>query len=166
MKRLIASLLLVLFTFSSTACIGRMAVSGKVRSFNLDVAESKYARELVFLVLHVIPVYPFAGMIDLLIVNSIEFWSGTNPVNGEDRLALIGDQRYVSAEDGSAAISTLREDGSLDLELRAADGSPHFVNLVREDGQIVARDEQGRSIARMDSKTGLVESMGASDSAF
>ena len=41
----------------------------------------RMAREGVFLLLYIIPVYPIAGVIDLLIVNSIEFHSGTNPLS-------------------------------------------------------------------------------------
>ena len=156
MRTLILSLLLVLLTLSNTACIGRMALSGKVRAFNLDVVENRFARELVFLCLYVIPVYPIAGAIDLIIVNSIEFWSGENPLNGQPRLARIGDQKYVVAPDGSEAISTLRADGSMDIEVRAADGSAHFVNVVREDGEFVARDDHGRRLARLDDATGNV----------
>ena len=43
-----------------------------------------------------------------------------------------------------------------DFEIRAADGSPHFVNVVREEGQLVARDADGQRIALVDSMTGEV----------
>ncbi len=156
-KRTIATLLVAAFALSSTACIGRMATSGLVRNFNLAVVDGKWPREILFLVLHIIPVYPIAGTIDLLIVNSIEFWSGTNPINGKARLAhRPGDQHHVVAADGSQAISTLRVDGSIDFEIRTADGSAHFVNVVREEGQVVARDAQGRRIALVDSETGEI----------
>jgi len=136
-KRTIATLLVAAFALSSTACIGRMATSGLVRNFNLAVVDSKW-----------------------LIVNSIEFWSGTNPINGEPRLAhRPGDQHHVVAADGSEAISTLREDGSIDFEIRAADGSAHFVNVLREAGQVVARDAQGRRIAQVDSETGEIQQL-------
>jgi len=161
MRALIASLLLVLFAFSNTACIGRMAMSGKVRKFNLEVVDGKWPREFVFLALYIIPVYPLMGAVDLIIVNSIEFWTGTNPVDGGERIAQVGDQRYAAAEDGSEAISTLREDGSIDLEVRAADGTTYFMNVAREDGQVVARDEHGRRVARVDSETGQVVPLGA-----
>ena len=124
--------------------------------FNLEVTEAKWGRELVFLCLYVIPVYPIAGAIDLIIVNSIEFWTGTNPLNGEPRLALAGEQKHVVAANGSEAISTLREDGSIDIEVRGADGSVHFVNVVREEGRVVARDENGQRLAAVDSATGEV----------
>ena len=131
MRAVLASLLLVLFAVSNTACIGRMAVSGAVRKFNLEAVDGQWPHEFLFLALYIIPVYPLAGAVDLIIVNSIEFWTGTNPVDGGARIAKAGDTRHVVAEDGSEAISTLRADGSIDIEVRAADGSVHFMNFVR-----------------------------------
>ncbi len=157
MRAVLASLLLVVFAMGNTACIGRMAVSGKVRAFNLEVVDGKWGHEIVFLALYIIPVYPLAGAIDLIIVNSLEFWTGTNPVDGGARIAKAGDTRHVMAEDGSEAISTLRSDGSIDIEVRAADGSVHFMNVVREDGQVVARNPEGQRVARVDTTTGRVE---------
>ena len=157
MRAVLASLLLVLFAVGNTACIGRMAVSSQVRKFNLSAVEGKWPREILFLALYIIPVYPLAGAVDLIIVNSIEFWTGTNPVDGGARIAKAGDTRHVVAEDGSEAISTLRADGSIDIEVRAADGSVHFMNVVREDGEVVARDPHGRRVARVNPETGVVE---------
>jgi hypothetical protein len=162
-KRIAATLLIAAFGLSSTACIGRFATSGLVRKFNLTVVQDKWPHEIVFLLLYIIPVYPLAGLIDMIIVNSIEFWTGTNPIDGGPRVAGAsvashqpGDTHYAVAADGSEAISTLREDGSIDFEIRAADGSTHFVNVVREDGQLVARDADGQRVALVDSMTGEV----------
>ena len=162
-KRTLATLLIAAFALSSTACIGRMATSGLVRKFNLTVVDGKWPHELVFLALYIIPVYPLAGAVDLIIINSIEFWTGTNPIDGGPRVAgstvaahQAGDQHHVVAADGSEAISTLREDGSIDFEIRGADGSAHFVNVVREEGQLVARDADGQRIALVDTQTGEI----------
>jgi hypothetical protein len=156
MRSLIASLLFVVLALSNTACIGRMATSGLVRNFNLEVTQDQWAREVVFLCLYIIPVYPIAGSIDLIIVNSIEFWTGTNPIDGGERLARAGETRHVVSADGSEATSTFREDGSIDLEILAADGSTHFLNVIREEGQVVARDAEGRAMASVDSRTGEI----------
>ena len=43
-------------------------------------------REAVFVGLYVIPVYPFCAFVDLFVINSIEFWSGENPISGEPAL--------------------------------------------------------------------------------
>jgi hypothetical protein len=163
MRTLVTCLLLLATSLSSSACIGRFAVTGEVRKFNLEVTKDQWGREIVFLCLYIIPIYPLAGAVDLIIVNSIEFWSGENPVNGQPRLARSGDQRHATAPDGSEAISTLREDGSIDLELRAADGSVHFLNVVREEGGVVARDAQGRRLARVDSATGEIRPLRGSE---
>ena len=161
MRAVFASILVAGLVLSNTACIGRMATSGRVGKFNLEVTESKWGREITFLALYLIPVYPLAGAIDLIIVNSIEFWTGTNPLNGEPGLARFQTEKsgYAAAADGSEAISTLREDGSIDLEIRAADGSVHFMNVVRMDGQVVARDSEGRHVAMVDSATGEIQSL-------
>ncbi len=132
----------------ATGCIGRMAVSANVRNFNLEVAETKWGRQVVFLCLYIIPVYPIAGAIDLLIVNSIEFHRGTNPVNGEKRLARTGETRNVTAPDGTASTSTLRPDGSIDFEITEPDGRVHVFNLIEEGDSLVARDAAGRELGR------------------
>jgi hypothetical protein len=162
-KRIIATLLVAAFALTTTACIGRFATSGVVRKFNMTAVQGKWPHELLFLALYIIPVYPIAGAIDIIIVNSIEFWTGTNPIDGGARVAGStaavhhpGDQHHVVAADGSEAISTLREDGSIDFEIRAADGSAHFMNVVREDGQLVARDADGVRVASVDSQTGEI----------
>lgn len=139
----------VFLTTSTTGCIGRMAVSGEVRQFNLDVVQNKWAREAVFLILYFIPVYPIAGAIDLIVVNSIEFHTGTNPVNGKARLARAGETRDVVAEDGTRVVSTLRKDGSIDVEITSPDGVAHFANVQQYGDQVVARDAAGNQLATL-----------------
>jgi len=163
MRAIALTLMISMMAMTTTGCIGRMGLTGKVMEFNLSVTEQKWGRELVFLVLYIVPVYPISGAIDLIILNSIEFWTGTNPVSGETRLALAGDQKHVVAPDGTEAISTLREDGSIDIEIRAADGSAHFVNVVREDGRVVARDAEGHDLAAVDSMTGEIQPLGGAE---
>ena len=44
------------------------------------VSENKFLNELVFIGMHVVPAYPLCFAGDLIIFNSIEFWSGNNPI--------------------------------------------------------------------------------------
>ena len=131
---------------TTTGCIGGMATSGRVMKFNLSVAEGKWARECVFVLLYVIPVYPFAGMIDLLIVNSIEFHTGTNPLSGKARVAQVGETRREVAPDGAVVHSTLREDGSVDVVVNPPDGDTRFMNFATGEDRVVARDERGNEL--------------------
>jgi hypothetical protein len=90
--------------------------------------------------LYVIPVYPFAGFADLIIFNSIEFWQGTNPVNGERSVTPIGDNRTFQSDDGTVLSMALRDDGSIDVRAVDAAGQRYFVNLVRTPQGVAARD--------------------------
>lgn len=47
-KRIIAVMGLAVFALTSTGCIGSMALSGKVREFNLGVSPEPWPREAVF----------------------------------------------------------------------------------------------------------------------
>ena len=65
------------------------ALNAKVRDFNLEVVQNRYGREAIYLGLNVIWIYRICTVLDLFIFNSIEFWSGTNPINGKNALADI-----------------------------------------------------------------------------
>ena len=89
-------------------------------------------------------------MIDLLVVNSIEFHSGTNPISGKARIARAGESRRIETADGAVSLSTLREDGSIDLVITEPGGSAHFLNLGERGDRVIARDAQGRQIASVE----------------
>ena len=79
----IFSAILTIMLFLLSGCMGGMAVSGMVSKFNLEVTDNKWGREAVFLGLYIIPVYEIAALVDLIVVNSIEFHTGTNPLSGK-----------------------------------------------------------------------------------
>ena len=105
---LVMTLLMTAFAMSSTGCIGRMALTGQVMKFNLGVTEDKWGRATVYLILYIIPVYEFAALIDVLVINSIEFHSGENPLSGETRLA----KRTIELPSGARGESMVRADGT------------------------------------------------------
>lgn len=65
----------------SSACFGSFNLTRKLWSWNKGVSTEKFVRELVFLGLNIVPVYQVAGFIDVIVINSIEFWTGKNPVD-------------------------------------------------------------------------------------
>lgn len=151
-KRLTAVATLVALALTTGGCIGSMAVSAKVREFNMGVSPEPWPREGVFLLLYFIPVYPFAGMADLLVVNSIEFWTGTNPVSNKKAVVTVaraGETHREVSQDGTVAESTLREDGTIDIQVTAPDGTKTFLNVQNTGDALVARDAQGKESARV-----------------
>ena len=109
MARSITIACLLFLLLSAPGCLGRFALTGSVRKFNMDVSDDKWVREVTFVGLYVVPVYPFCAGADLFVVNSIEFWSGKNPVSGDAALlskAWEGDNTQDSRLDQTVASAT------------------------------------------------------------
>ncbi|MCH2177011.1 MAG: DUF3332 domain-containing protein [Lentisphaeria bacterium] len=66
----------------ASGCMGHNGLSTRLLKWNLTVVEHRWAREGVFLALWITLIYPICGILDLLIFNSIEFWTGKNNLLG------------------------------------------------------------------------------------
>jgi len=62
-----------------SSCIGSFGVSNKLLSWNNSLG-NKFVNELVFFAFWVLPVYEISVLADVLVINTIEFWTGSNPV--------------------------------------------------------------------------------------
>lgn len=93
-----------------SSCIGTFALTNKVLSWNNQIG-SKFVNELVFFALWVLPVYEVTSLADLLVINSIEFWSGENPVVAETRAIDTDHGRYLVECDGKGYTVTLQGTG-------------------------------------------------------
>lgn len=82
-----------------TSCIGSFGLTNKLLSWNQSI-NSKFVNEVVFIVFHIIPVYEISCLADILILNSIEFWSGSNPV------ADAGQVQTIQTENGTYMVET------------------------------------------------------------
>jgi hypothetical protein len=82
MKKTTLFMLTGAFLFTSTlqSCIGSFNLTKKVYEFNKGVGD-KWIQELVFLLFVILPVYEVALLIDGVILNLIEFWTGSNPMS-------------------------------------------------------------------------------------
>ena len=88
----VAATLAASMTFSS--CIGSFGLTNKLLSWNQSI-NSKFVNELVFIAFHIIPVYEITILSDILVLNSIEFWSGSNPVIAGTKVIDGKDGRYL-----------------------------------------------------------------------
>jgi hypothetical protein len=62
----------------SSGCIGPNNAYNSILSWNSKASDSKFVNELAYLGLHIIPVYPLALFGDMIVFNSVEFWTGGN----------------------------------------------------------------------------------------
>ncbi|NBD07744.1 DUF3332 domain-containing protein [Corallococcus sp. Z5C101001] len=131
----------------ATGCFGSFTLTQKIWQFNKGVSGNKFVQWLVFLVFVIVPVYEIGTLVDALVINSIEFWSGNNPVGsvqGEDPNTRIV---KLSPTD-TLKMTRDVESGVMRLELQREGQAPvvrYFEPL--EDG-LVARDEAGALLIR------------------
>ncbi len=95
----IAMLLTLGSAFLFNSCIGSFALTNRVLNWNNNIG-SKFVNELVFVAFWILPVYEVTSLADLLVINSIEFWSGNNPVQASTTVIDSENGRYLVKCDG------------------------------------------------------------------
>lgn len=90
----VALVLALAGSLTMSSCIGSFSLSHKLHNWNQHVGD-KFVNELVFFAFWILPVYEVALLADILVINSIEFWSGNNPVAEGTRVIDGNDQRYI-----------------------------------------------------------------------
>lgn len=100
-----------------SSCIGSFNLTNKVKDWNEGIG-SKYVNELVFIGLHIIPVYPITVLADILVLNSIEFWTGNSGFSQKENSTKIvkntnGDNVAVT----SCADGYIISDGNEEMKL-------------------------------------------------
>lgn len=77
MKKIFAAAAL---TLGASGCLGPNHLFNGLTNWNANLSEQDWVDELVYLGLNIIPVYWVALAADGLVVNTIDYWSGENPV--------------------------------------------------------------------------------------
>ena len=114
MKKYYLTTAIVLALSSSmlfTSCIGSFALTNNVLGWNKQIG-SKFVNELVFFAFWILPVYEVTSIADLLVINSIEFWSGRNPLQASTKVIDTQSGRYTIACDGKGYTVTCQATGS------------------------------------------------------
>ncbi len=107
----------------TTSCIGNFALTNKLLAWNKTIS-NKFVNELVFFAFWIIPVYEVSALADVLVFNTIEFWSGNNPVACGKKVIDGQDGRYLVECDGKGYTITSENDNSVvRLDFDAADDS-------------------------------------------
>ncbi|HEX9205652.1 MAG TPA: DUF3332 family protein [Candidatus Deferrimicrobiaceae bacterium] len=122
----IAAVLVVAFGAMSAGCFGSFKLTKQLYDVNRSV-EDKYLRSVVTW-LFIIP-YGFTAVLDFLIFNVVEFWSGQSPV-------ASGPVTTVHADAGGKSILTLSLDGAATVATieRYEGGALVSTLRVRDDG--------------------------------
>ena len=105
MKRMVSLVVSVVIAATTLqGCYGKMALTRKVYKINGQV-QDKFVRSLVTWVFVIVPVYAVSALADFILFNTIEFWSGKNPVTEGTK-----DFKFASGDDTYAIHATKKGD--------------------------------------------------------
>lgn len=86
----------------TTGCFGSFQATRNLYAWNKGLG-GKWKQELACLVMAgPVPVYGVAGLLDFLVLNSVEFWTGKNP--------MTASATKTWEQDGKRVVQTLRTD--------------------------------------------------------
>ena len=145
--------LATLIGFGGTACMGSFALTKMLYNFNNTVTDSKLINNLIFWALCILPVYGLAVTGDAVILNLIEFWTGSNLLAaqpGEDgtRLAQVKvsqDANGVVTVSRGQQVFTLTPLDEQRVLVATADKVLGFAEL-RDDGSMAVYGEDGAEL--------------------
>jgi hypothetical protein len=117
----------------------------------------------VFLGMVILPVYELATLADVLVLNSIEFWTGNNPVTAKvlrskespDRETVLSYRpearrlHVYNFDKGRPVSDVVLEPGEGGMVARSKAGELLFTSKT-EAGQVVVRDGRGKELGRYD----------------
>lgn len=87
-------------TMAMSSCIGSFSLFNKVLAWNQGIS-NKFVNEVIFVLIS--PAYGVCGLVDALVFNSVEFWTGENPI------AKVGTSENVWGQDGKMyAVKTMK----------------------------------------------------------
>ncbi len=101
-RKIGAGLLALSFLFAG--CYGPFRLTRKLHQWNGEVG-SKWANEVVFIVLVWTPVYGLATLGDALIFNSIEFWTGENPIDSAKADSRDAKTKWIARGEAKARLT-------------------------------------------------------------
>ena len=86
-----------------SSCIGSYSLFNKFTSWELRMTKSKFVNAIIGFVINIVCI-PVTLVVDSLVLNTIEFWSGENPLQSN-----IGKTQQVIGQDGRLyAVKTLK----------------------------------------------------------
>lgn len=162
--RLVAVVFATVLSLHVSGCFGSFALTRNIYGLNERISDNKFVRWLVFLGFTIIPVYGVGVLVDALVFNSMEFWSGSNPLANAETLE-DGTRVVRLSPTDTLRLSKDEQAGVMRVELDRTGEAP----LVRyfeplEDGMAV-RDEAGALLVRAHERVdGSVEVVDASGS--
>jgi hypothetical protein len=154
-NRIVLAVVLGSFLTFTTACYGPFNLTRSVYHWNSNIKGSgevneKWMKEFVFFGMIIIPVYMFSSLLDAFIFNSIQFWTGGNPIkandaegNGATRVVRLGGITVTMAESDRGTTVTYEQNGIVERRAMIETSATGY-RLINDTGTLLAEAEMGQ----------------------
>lgn len=159
--RRVALATVMLSTVVTSGCFGSFPLTRKLHNYNKTFSKDKFVQELFFFATaFIVPVYSVAGLIDVVILNSQEFWTGKSSMSssGPETKVKTLVRGNVTIKQTMTQLASGR---TLVLE-ETVDGKFKSRTTLRQDaGAAMVSSETEFADGRKESKTLTVDEAGA-----
>lgn len=136
MKKIIA--VFVAISFLIVGCTGSFSLSHKLYKYHRS--QEKWVDETIFLVCTILPIYGVTFFVDGVVLNSIEFWSGKNPVASNDQQKPV---TIAKGKESSATLGFDQKESRVLLSIAREDQTVRDFSFEKTDDGIRAKDDSG-----------------------
>lgn len=159
-----AAVVLLAGSFLCSSCIGSFSLFNKYEKWQCSMTGNKYVNGIVGLILQPI-VGTICLVVDAVVLNTIEFWSGDNPmqantiqqVKGEDgrnyTVKVVKDGYVVTAEDGE--VTLFNHDAKTDTWSITQNGITKDIVRYNNNGTVVAYLQSGETLTVSNDQAGV-----------
>ncbi|MGM9705208.1 MAG: DUF3332 domain-containing protein [Prevotella sp.] len=150
-----------------SSCVGTFSLTHKLAAWNTRATNEKFLNEIIFLFIS--PAYVVTGVVDALVINSMEFWSGSNPLaknSGKTQTIMGQDGRYYAVKTLKDGYEIKKPDGEImkflydndtDSWSQVVDGKTTEIFRFNDDGSIQATLPEGGTIRVTPDAAGLFQ---------
>ena len=124
-----------------SGCYGKNACFNKLHDWNGTLGD-KWINSIVHFFLFWLPIYGIClFLVDGLVLNTVEFWTGSNPL-------ASGDSYFEKDAQGNTIAAVKNADGSMSVEVTTAKGEKANLTLQRDENVVRALDNEGNVVAQ------------------
>ena len=140
---------LVAMLLVASGCYGPFNLTRRLYNWNSQAGTTKWEREFIFIILAWVPVYGLTILGDAVVFNSMEFWTGNNPVDPpayrKGALAVPQTKRLARGDQEVLLTYTSTPAGARLLieQFRHGQGVGSL-RVERRDGRTAGFDDEGR----------------------
>jgi hypothetical protein len=134
-------------------CYGNFNLTRKIYAWNGTLGD-KWINSVVLFVLFIVPVYALCGLVDYVVLNTIQFWTGKNPVTlkeGEKDIQMVQwkgneyrltattnrlDVQQIVEGKAQAPVSLIYDIRTQSWSAKSEKGERRIIEMVGEDGMV------------------------------